>query len=71
MWLEEELRKTAPARANAFVERWQGPEARRLAAYQAGDIGSERTLCNSMGEMAKSLERDPQLESIQNRLRPG
>ena len=64
MRLEEELRVGAPARAEAFVERWRQLDTRRLAAYQAGDIGGERSLRNSMGEMAKSLERDPQLESI-------
>ena len=64
MRLEEELRVTAPARAEAFVERWRQLDTRRLAAYQAGDFGGERSFRNSMGEMAKSLERDPQLESI-------
>ncbi len=64
MRLEEELRVTAPARAEAFVDRWRDLDARRLAAYQAGDMSSMRGLRNSMGEMAKSLERDPQLESI-------
>ena len=64
MRLEEELRVTAPARAEAFVERWRDLDARSLAAYQTGDIQAERSLRNSKGEMAKSLERDPQLESI-------
>jgi hypothetical protein len=64
MRLEEELRVTAPARADAFVDRWRDLDARRLAAYRAGDMRGERTLRNTMGGMAKSLERDPQLESI-------
>ena len=64
MRLEEELRVTAPARAEAFVDRWRNLDARRTAAYQAGDIQGERGVRNSMGEMAKSLERDPQLESV-------
>ena len=64
MHLEEELRVTAPARAETFVERWRDLDARRQAAYQAGDMSGMRGLRNSMGEMAKSLERDPQVESI-------
>ena len=64
MRMEEELRVTAPARAEAFVERWRDLDARRQAAYQAGDMSGMRGVRNSMGEMAKSLERDPQLESI-------
>ena len=64
MRLEEELRVTAPARAEAFVDRWRDLDARRQAAYQAGDMSGMRGVRNSMGEMAKSLERDPQLESI-------
>jgi Ti-type conjugative transfer relaxase TraA len=64
MRLEEELRVTAPARADAFVDRWRDLDAQRLAAYRAGDMRGERTLRNTMGGMAKSLERDPQLESI-------
>ena len=64
MRLEEELRVTAPARAEAFVDRWRDLNARRQAAYQAGDMSGMRSQRNSMGELAKSLERDPQLESI-------
>ena len=64
MGLEEELRVTAPARAEAFVERWRDLDARRLAAYQACNMNGMRGLRNSMGEMAKSLERDAQRESI-------
>lgn len=62
--LEAELRRDPATRADRFVECWATLDAQRLAAYQAGDIRGERSLRNSMGEMAKSLERDPQLESI-------
>ena len=58
------LRVTAPARAEAFVERWRYLYARSLVAYQSGDVQAERRLRNTMGDMARSLERDPQLESI-------
>ena len=64
MRLEAELRATAPARAEAFVERWRHLDARSLVAYQSGDVQAERRLRNTMGEMARSLQRDPQLESI-------
>jgi hypothetical protein len=68
MRLEGELRRDAPARAERFVERWTSLDAQRKAAYRAGDIQGERHIRNSMGEsmgeMAKGLERDPQVESI-------
>jgi hypothetical protein len=58
------LRRDAPARAERFVERWTSLGAQREAAYRAADIRGERDIRNSMGEMAKGLERDPQVESI-------
>ena len=64
MRLEGELRRDAPARAERFVERWASLGAQREAAYRAGDIRGERHIRNSMGQMAKGLERDPQVESI-------
>jgi len=62
--LQEELRTQAPARADQFVERWQKLYGQHEAAYRAGDIGGMRRIRDGMGEMAKSLQRDPQLESI-------
>ncbi len=64
MRLEGELRRDAPARADRFVERWTSLGAQRKAAYRAGDIRGERHIRNTMGDMAKTLERDPQVESI-------
>eukprot|EP01039_Chlorochromonas_danica_P012926 gene12926-14898_t len=64
MRLDEELQVAAPARAEAFVDRWRDLDGRRLAAYRAGDMRGERTLRNAMCGIAKSLERDPPLESI-------
>ena len=64
MQLEAELRRDTPARAERFVERWTKLDAQRLDAYRTGDMGRMRHLRDRMGAMAKSLERDPQLESI-------
>jgi hypothetical protein len=46
------------------VERWQKLDQTSLRQYQAGDIAGYRATRSAMGDMAKSLERDPQLESI-------
>jgi hypothetical protein len=64
MRLDGELRRDAPARAQRFVKRWTALGEQRHAAYRAGDIHGERHIRNSMGEMAKGLECDPQIESI-------
>lgn len=64
MRLGGELRHDVPARAERFIERWTSLGAQREAAYRAGAIQGERHVRNSMGEMAKGLERDPQVESI-------
>ena len=68
--LETELR-IAPSRyADRFVERWQKLDQSSLRQYRAGDFsGDEATRC-AMGDMARGLERDPQLESLlENRKR--
>jgi Ti-type conjugative transfer relaxase TraA len=62
--LETELRTDPGRRADRFVERWQRLEHTSQRQYQAGDMSSYRTIRSAMGDMAKSLERDPQLESI-------
>jgi hypothetical protein len=64
MRLEGELRHDAPDRAERFIGRWTTLEAQRQAAYRVGNVHGERQIRNSMGEMAKGLERDPQVESI-------
>jgi hypothetical protein len=46
------------------VERWQKLDHASLAQYQAGDISGYKATRSAMGDMAKSLERDPQMESI-------
>ena len=62
--LETELRLDPDRRAERFVERWQGLDQASLRQYQAGDISGYKATRSAMGDMAKSLERDPQLESI-------
>ncbi|WP_349514148.1 hypothetical protein [Erythrobacter sp. NFXS35] len=62
--LETELRTDPQRRADRFVERWQKLDHTSQRQYQAGDMSGYKTTRVAMGDMAKSLERDPQLESI-------
>jgi hypothetical protein len=62
--LETELRIDPGRRADRFVERWQELDQTRLRQYQGGDMSGYRATRSAMGDMARSLERDPQLESI-------
>ncbi len=62
--LETELRTNPERRADRFVERWRDLDQTRQRQYQAGDMSGFKATRDSMGEMARSLERDPQLESI-------
>jgi Ti-type conjugative transfer relaxase TraA len=62
--LETELRTDPQRRADRFVERWRELGQASQRQYQAGDISGYRATRSAMGDMAKSLERDPQLESI-------
>jgi Ti-type conjugative transfer relaxase TraA len=62
--LETELRTDPQIRADRFVESWQRLDRASQHQYQAGDIAGYRATRSAMGDMAKSLERDPQLESI-------
>ncbi len=61
---EQEHRETLPTRANRFVTRWQQLEESSQRCYQRGDMSAYKTARSSMANMAKSLERDPQLESL-------
>ena len=68
--LETELRIDPSRRADRFVERWQELGHTSQHQYQAGDMSGYRATRSAMGDMARSLERDPQLESIlENRKR--
>ncbi|AYM81042.1 hypothetical protein At12D1_11550 [Agrobacterium tumefaciens] len=62
--LETEIRTSPERRADRFVERWQKLDHASQRQYQAGDMSGYRASRAAMGEMAKSLERDPQLESL-------
>jgi len=62
--LETEIRTDPQRRADRFVERWQKLDRASQHQYQAGDMSGYNATRSSMGDMAKSLQRDPQLESI-------
>ena len=46
------------------MQRWQKLDHTSQRQYQGGDIAGYKATRSAMGDMAKSLERDPQLESI-------
>jgi Ti-type conjugative transfer relaxase TraA len=62
--LETELRMDPSRRADRFVERWQKLDQASRRQYKAGDLAGYRATRSAMGDMAKSLEREPQLESM-------
>ena len=62
--LETELRTDPQIRADRFVERWRSLDRTSRHQYQAGDMSGYKATRSAMGDMAKSLERDPQMESI-------
>jgi hypothetical protein len=62
--LETELRIDPGRHADRFVEHWQKLDQASLRRYQAGDISGYKATRSVMRDMARSLERDPQLESI-------
>ncbi|MBC7285360.1 Ti-type conjugative transfer relaxase TraA [Hoeflea sp.] len=62
--LETEIRTDPQRRADRFVERWQKLDRASQQQYQAGDMSGYNATRSAMGDMAKSLQRDPQLESL-------
>jgi Ti-type conjugative transfer relaxase TraA len=62
--LETELRTDPSRRADRFVERWQKLDQTSQRQYQAGEMSGYEATRSMMGDIAKSLERDPQLESL-------
>lgn len=62
--LETELRADPQRRADRFVERWRDLGQASQRQYQAGDMAGYRATRSAMGDMAKSLERDPQMEAL-------
>jgi hypothetical protein len=62
--LETEMRINPGRRADRFVEDWQELGHTSQRQYQAGDMSGYKATRSAMGDMARSLERDPQLESL-------
>ena len=62
--LETEIRTDPARRADRFVERWRELGQTSQRQYQGGDMSGYKATRSAMGDMAKSLERDPQLKSI-------
>lgn len=61
---ETEMRNNPALRADRFVERWHKLDQSSQRQYQTGDMAGYRSTRAEMGNLAKSLERDPQMESI-------
>jgi Ti-type conjugative transfer relaxase TraA len=64
MTLESEIRIDRAERADRFVADWQHKGRQLKAAGRAGDYARMDRLSRDLAGMAKSLERDPQLESL-------
>ncbi len=64
MILEGEVRNDPTLRADRFVEDWQKLRGQRQAFHHAGDDAGLRRVRSDMSAMAKSLERDAQVESL-------
>ncbi|MCB1522447.1 MAG: Ti-type conjugative transfer relaxase TraA, partial [Hyphomicrobiaceae bacterium] len=62
--LETELRTDPQHRADRFVERWQNLDRAGEQRYAAGDYSGYKAARKEMGNMAMSLERDAQMESL-------
>jgi hypothetical protein len=61
---ETEIRINPNRLADRFVERWQRLDQASQRQYQAGDMPGYRATRSAMGDLARGLERDPQMESI-------
>ena len=61
---EARMRADPALRADRFVERWRQLSQDRERLYRAGDMAGRERAGKEMAGMAKSLERDPQVESI-------
>lgn len=64
MQMETELRIAGEARADKFVQQWQTLDRQRRAWLRRDETAFANAVGDRMVSMAKSLERDPQLESI-------
>jgi len=64
MQLEAEIRTDPGKRADRFVEGWQQLGQHREELQRDGDFRGARKVSEQMAGMAKSLERDAQVESL-------
>lgn len=64
MQLEAEIRVDPYQRADKFVEGWQQLQRHREELQRDGDFRGARKVGDQMAGMAKSLERDAQVESL-------
>lgn len=70
MQLESEIRIDPVQRADRFVNDWQRLGQARAVMQQRGNENGARRVAGRMADMAKGLERDPQVESLlRNRTR--
>jgi len=64
MKAEARVREAGLERADQFVDRWQKLQRNSEQSYRHGEMSSYRSIRTEMASMAKSLEREPQLESL-------
>ncbi|OAN59942.1 Ti-type conjugative transfer relaxase TraA [Sphingomonas sp. TDK1] len=64
MQFEEDIRVDPQLRADAFVQRWQALDRQRRLLLRNQETTDANRVGDRMIGMAKSLERDPQVESI-------
>lgn len=70
MQLEAEIRADPVQRADRFVNDWQQLGQARAVMQQSGNDNGAGRIAGRMADMAKGLERDPQVESLlRNRTR--
>lgn len=62
--MEAELRADPIKRADRFIDDWTRMDARRVGAERSGDTATASHVRDQMGAMAKTIERDPQMESL-------
>jgi Ti-type conjugative transfer relaxase TraA len=62
--VEAEIRTNPALRADRFVAEWQGLSKAHSRMERAYDFDGAKAVRANMAGMAKSLERDPQMESI-------
>ena len=64
MALEAEVRTNPELRADRFVERWQGLGSQRDRLDRGGNEAGAEAVGRRMANLAGTLHRDPQLESV-------